>query len=93
MDWLRCDRDDTDRNLVTTLWCEVCRRYKEKMHGMRNYTGVWVSGSTNHKTSNIADHASSDQHHAAMQRFDMERKKAKGMPQVEYSPIIQWMTR
>ncbi len=85
LEWLECDRDEH--------WCDVCRRYKEKLQGMRNYTGIWVSGSTNHKTSNIADHASSDQHLAVMQRLDMERKRAQGIPQVDYSPIIQCMTR
>ncbi len=43
LEWLKCDRDEHDRNLVSTLWCNVCRRYKEKLQGMRNYTGIWVS--------------------------------------------------
>ena len=52
---------------------------------MRNYTGIWVSGSTNDKTSNIMDYASSDQYLAAMQRLDIERKRAQGIPQVNYT--------
>ena len=90
---LKCDREELDRNLMSTLWCDVCRRHKENLQGMRNYTGVWVSGSTNHKMSNIADHASSDQHLAPMQCLDIECKRARDIPQVDYSPIIQCMTR
>ena len=72
--------EEQDRNFVSTLWWDVCRRHKEKLQGMRNYTDIWVSGSTNHKTSNIADHASSDQHLAAVQHLDIERKRAQGIP-------------
>ena len=25
--WLRCDKDTTDKLLVSTLWCEVCQRW------------------------------------------------------------------
>ena len=78
---------------MSTFWCDVCCRHKENLQGMRNYTGVWVSGSTNHKTSNIAGHASSVQRLAPMQRCDIERKRAQDIPQVDYSPIIQCMTR
>ena len=64
--WLRYDVDKADRSLVATLWCEVCRTYKEKIRFMRNFSGVWVSGSTNHKSSNIVDHGKSEQHTACM---------------------------
>ena len=47
--WLRCNKDTTDKTLVSTLWCEVCRRYEDRLKGMRNYSGAWISGSTNHK--------------------------------------------
>ena len=89
LEWLKCDREERDRNLLSTLWCDVCRCHKEKLQEMRNYTGVWVSGSTNHKTSNFVDHAYSDQHLAALQRLDIERKRAQGIPPVDYSAIIQ----
>ena len=28
--------EKSDKNLVSTLWCEVCRKYKDKIQGMRN---------------------------------------------------------
>ena len=33
---------------------------------MKNYSDVWINGSTNHKISCVIDHAKSDQHGAAM---------------------------
>ena len=89
LEWLRCDREKSDKNSVSTLWCEVCRKYKDKIQGMRNYTGVWVVGSTNHKTSNIVDHTTSDQHITSMQRFDSDREKARGSPLEDYAPIVR----
>ena len=77
---------------MSTLWCEVCRKYKDKIEGMRNYTGVWVAGSTNHKTSNIVDQATNDQHLTSMQHFDSDRKKARGTSLEDYSPLVQSMT-
>ena len=79
----------SDKSLVSTLWCEVCRRYKDKIQGMRNYSGAWVPGSTNHKTSNLVDHATSEQHTSSMQRLGSDRKKAVGCPLQEYAPIVK----
>ena len=46
--WLRYDVDKADRSLVATLWCEVCRGpTRRRIRFMRNFSGVWVSGSTN----------------------------------------------
>ena len=52
---------------------------------MKNYSSVWISGSTNHKTSCVVDHANSDQHKAAMNHM----RKASGMPITEYSPVAR----
>ena len=39
---------------------------------MRNYSGAWISGSTNHKTSNVIDHSKSNQHIFSMARFEAD---------------------
>ena len=87
--WLRCDKDDTDKTLVSTLWCEVCRRYEDRLRGMRNYSGAWISGSTNHRTSNVIDHSKSDQHTFSMARFEADRAKAQGKCLQTYAPIAR----
>ena len=76
--WLRCDKDETDKLLVSTLWCKICRRYKDRLNGMRNYSGAWISGSTNHKTSNVINHSKSDKHTFSMARSEADRAKAQG---------------
>ena len=85
MSWLRCDMDKSDSTVVDTLCCHTCRTSEAKIIGMKNYSRVWSSGSTNHKTSCVVDHANSDQHKAAMKHT----RKAYGIPITEYSPIAR----
>ena len=54
-----------DKSLVSTLWCDVCRQHEARITGMRNFAS-WITGSTNHRTSSIVDHAKSEQHVASM---------------------------
>lgn len=58
---------------------------------MRNYSGTWVAGSINHKTSNIIDHARSDQHSSSVARFEADSAKAQGKPLETYAPIVRSM--
>ena len=85
MMWLRHTSDRSKRSLVDTIWCRACRQYKDKIIGMKNFSRVWINGSSNHKTSNIVDHATSDQHKAAM----VQVQWASGEPVTTYSPIAQ----
>ena len=72
MAWLRAEMDDQDKScckiaaIVSTLWCIVCRQYETRICGLKNVSRAWIDGSSNHKTSNITDHASSEPHKAAM---------------------------
>ncbi len=77
MTWLRCDVDKgkQKKSLVSTLWCGVCRKYEERIR------------SSNHKTSNIVDHATSDQHKAAMMRLRGDQAKGRNDHIASYSPI------
>ena len=83
MMWLHCDTAaDLDKflNIVESLWCGVCREYKTRIRGMKNFSKSWIDGSTNHKTSNILDHASSEQHKAANTHKCRDQAKASNMP-------------
>ena len=82
MTWLRCDTDTSNPAVVDTLWCHACRTKEAKIIGMNNYSGVWISGSTNHKNSCVIDHANSDQYRAAMNHMK------KGAPLVLLSQNI-----
>ena len=50
------------------LWCEACRKHEDGITGMKNFSKTWITGSSNQKTSNIVDHATGEQHHAAVVR-------------------------
>ena len=38
LSWLRCDVDKRDKSLVGFLWCAVCRRFEERIRGVKNLT-------------------------------------------------------
>ena len=54
---LRADMDDQDKSIVSTLWCVVCRKYETRTCRLKKFSRAWIDGSSNHKTSNITDHA------------------------------------
>ena len=58
---------------------------------MRNFSTAWLTGSTNHRTSNVLDHAKSEQHVASMARMQEECAKAQDMP-TSYAPIAHSLT-
>ena len=85
--WLRCDADGKDHELVDKLWCHLCRKHESAIHSSKNFSRAWIEGSNNHNTSNITDHATSHQHHAAIIREQAVVAKATQQPITSYSPI------
>jgi len=93
LSWLRCTTVKEDSTMVQSLFCEMCKRYKDHLQGMRNYSPIWVTGSRNLKASNLIDHASSDQHKAAMRRHAVDNAKAAEQPIATYAPIARSFLR
>ena len=62
---LHAEMDDQGKSLVSTLWCVVCRQYETRICGPKNFR-AWTNSSSDHKTSNITDHANSEPHDTAM---------------------------
>ena len=57
---------------------------------MKNYSDVWVKGSTNQRTSSILDHAGgSEQHTAEASRFRAAQRRSRKEPVVIYAPIAR----
>ena len=75
------------------LWCDARRKHERSITGMKNFSRVWLEGSSNHKTSNIVDHANSGQHRAAMIRIRAEAAKATNQLVTSYSPIARSLLR
>ena len=46
--------------------CKVCLKYKSRIESKQNYSNKWLVGAESVRTSNIRDHACSDQHLYAM---------------------------
>jgi hypothetical protein len=57
LSWLRCDVNKEDKMVVETLWCESCRKHEDGIKGTKTFSRAWITGSSNQKTSNIVDHA------------------------------------
>ena len=91
--WLRYDVDAANKSLVDTLWCEVCRTYQTKIQFKRNFSAVWVTGSANHRSSNIVDHSKSEQYTACMEFMHIDSTKARNEPIESYTPIASSMLR
>ena len=89
MVWLRAEMDDQDKSLVSALWCVVCRKHETRICGPKNFSRAWIDGSSNHKTSNITDHANSEQHKSAMMYFRKDQAKRRNEPVTSYSPIAR----
>ena len=89
LSWLRCTTDENDPSLVSTLTCAICTRFQSVIRSSKNFSNVWIVGSTNHRTSNIVDHAKSDQHTMAMNRLRVDQAKGKQLSITTYSTIAR----
>ena len=89
--WLRCETNN--KSLVETLWCHSCRKYERHITGMKNFSRAWIEGSTNQKTSNVVDHAKSEQHVTAMARMYADSAKASKLPLARYAPIAKCFSK
>ena len=52
---------------------------------MKHYSDVWVTGSKNHRTSNVMDHVTSDQHKAAMSHLRKAQAKVLSLCELAFS--------
>ena len=84
LSWLRCDKQN---KFVEKLWCATCRKFEDRLQGVRNFSAAWITGSTNQKLSNVLDHAQSEQHKMCMSLLRTEQAKSSDTPLTEYAPI------
>lgn len=84
--WLCCDEQQRH---VEILWCETCRRLKDKIIETNNFSAAWITASTIQKLSNVLDRAKSDQHKHSMSLLCAEQAKATNIPVIVYAPIAQ----
>ena len=56
---------------------------------MKNFSAAWISGSANHKLSNVSNHGRSDQHKLSMSLLRADEAKAMKKPITTYAPIAK----
>ena len=82
------------KRLVTKLRCSVCKKYKERIAGRRNFSEHWIVGADSVRTSNIRDHSHTDQHIHAMSLLKREQAKASNSACCSYSsPIVHALSK
>lgn len=57
------------------LRCKVCQEYENSIHNRKNFSRVWIGGSTNFKLTNVVDHAKSEAHKIAVSLFNKSKGK------------------
>ena len=85
--WLKFKMADRDH--VSSLRCDLCSQFKDKLISMRNYRSAFVEGTTNVKTSSFKEHPETDMHAHATLLF----KKQASSDVTEYAPIAQVMAK
>ena len=56
------------------LQCNVCKKWKEKIISVKNFSDTFIKGSTNYRKSTIADHAKTAQHLKSLELEEIEEK-------------------
>ena len=84
--WLKCDQHKDE---VLSLWCSVCREYKSRICGMKNFSEAWITGSENQRSSNLLDHANSEQHKSAMSPHRTAQARSSNQPITTFAPIAR----
>ena len=74
---------------MATLWRELCRQHEGRIQSIRNFFATWVTGTTNHRASNIVDHAKSEQQAASVAYIRSNHTKAQGKPVEMYTLIVR----
>ena len=92
MSWLRCEVEKTDKNIVSKLFCLVCQKYEDRIQSVKHFLAAWITGSANQKTSNIIDHAKSEQHKQAMSRLRTDQARASIESITSYSTITRCLS-
>lgn len=88
--WLDCDSMASNRKkVVNKLKCKVCTKFKARIESCKYFSSKWIDGAESVRTSNVRDHAHSDQHTKAMNLFKKEQAISSGQGPSSYSALAQ----
>ena len=61
MTWLDCEtRMEGDVKLTTTLKCQVCTEFRDRIFNQKSFSDKWISGTDKMCTTNVVDDAKSE---------------------------------
>ncbi|XP_065892470.1 zinc finger protein 862-like [Dysidea avara] len=66
----------------------ICKKFQARIVGKRNFSDRWITGAESIRTSNIRDHAHSEQHVHAMMLLHQEIQRAQGVSSSANAPIV-----
>lgn len=75
--------------VVVKLKCRLCSIINDKIVGRKNFSDKWINGAESVRSTNIVDHANSDQHTHAMNLQKKELAQARGLGVASYALIAQ----
>jgi len=88
--WLDCiTQSHAGKKKVVALRCLVCCKFKVRIESSRNFSNKWRVGAYSLRTSNIHDHAKTNQHCMAMNLLEREHAIARGDGPSTYAPIAK----
>ena len=94
LSWLDCvTQMHGGKKAVVALRCSVCCRFKERIESSRNFSNKWIVGTDSLRTSNIRDHARTNQHCMAMNLLEKEHAIVRGDGPSFYAPIARAIKR
>ena len=81
------------KKLVSALCSEICMKYHDRIKGRKNFNEKWITGAESLRSSNVLDHARSEQHKHSMILLKKEQARSKGLDATSYAPIAMALSR
>ena len=73
--WLGCiSALEQGKKLASALCCEICTKYHDRIKGRKNFNEKWITGAESLRSSNVLDHARSEQHKHSMMLLKKEEE-------------------
>ena len=72
------------KKMVERLKCKICLKYKSRLVTCKYF---WIVGAESLRTSNVRDHAHSEQHSNATSLYKKQRAEDEGLGPSSYAPI------
>ena len=91
LSWLRYDVDAKGTHVVS-LYCAICKKCQANIQLLKKFRRDWIVGSTNQRTNNLIDHATSDAHKAVMAMLKVKRSRVRSQSAATSTMIRRFLS-